>query len=763
MDDASLISNRPPAGGASLLGAPSGERVTNHSGKRQTPELLDLLLACRHRLAPTILLGTVGAFLLAGLAWFCTSASYEATSLIQVRQHQDVVFSRQTSRSEDLAFVHAQEQLAVAPQTLSLTLADERLQAFSLLMPMHSTDRWLKSLVRTDMQIGSEVLSLSVSHADRHLAHALCNALTAAYVEVVNQRLTSDQHRRESELETAALEADRRLDVLWDELHSVAKTVGADSSQSLTLRDEIQLQGYRDYAQQLRAAQRRGNELQSLLMERQGMLDEQGGTLELEARALLYQQPLYIAAQQRLQDIEAQLHSIRGVAANENSPRLQQLIQEQVHHQAQLDTLTHDLLPQLQSQIQSQKRAELEASLAQLQKQIELNKTEKEDLQALLAQVYSSEEVTTGSGGVQLEMARHAVERQTRLADELWQTLQELRIERQSRPRVQLLSTAEVPTHAYHGRQLKTSGVAGVTGLMMIVFCVGFVEWSGRRLRLPADLQAMVNEPVFGAFAMDESGPRSIGQNKSMSASGAREVAAQLLLQRKPHQPLPSLLVSSSCATEPRAQVALDVAIAMETFHCRTLLIDADIGDDCLSRLLGAQAFMGLFQMGPDAFLEDFTVATERSRLDFLPLGHRDSTVRSLNPHHFQQVLTAARQHYDAIIVCGPAVLSTPESLLMAGHIDRLLFSAVLGSSRLDLLAAARQAAIQNRLTIEGFLLHSGLATEPLTLSRTRPPESSREATEDQLAEGVRAEIADIQSLTQPRSVVSPDRRHANT
>ncbi len=67
----------------------------------------------------------------------------------------------------------------------------------------------------------------------------------------------------------AQRQADGRLDELWAELNRVASEVGSDNSQSLTIRDEIQLQAYREYARQLRAAQMRGNELQSLLTDEQ--------------------------------------------------------------------------------------------------------------------------------------------------------------------------------------------------------------------------------------------------------------------------------------------------------------------------------------------------------------------------------------------------------------------------------------------------------------------------------------------------------------
>ncbi len=130
-------------------------------------------------------------------------------------------------------------------------------------------------------------MSISVLHPSPHVCQALCNAVTRAYLEKITHRSASDRQRRLEELERAAPEADRRLDELWAELNHVASEIGSDNSQSLTIRDEIQLQAYREYAQQLRAAQLRGNELQSLLTEEQLRMADEEKTFDEATEKLL--------------------------------------------------------------------------------------------------------------------------------------------------------------------------------------------------------------------------------------------------------------------------------------------------------------------------------------------------------------------------------------------------------------------------------------------------------------------------------------------
>jgi hypothetical protein len=90
-----------------------------HTQRRGFPEFSELVLACRHRLIHATLLGAVASAALAALSWQLIDAPYEAESLVRVRQYQEVVFTPQTSKSEDASFVRSQEQLVLSPQVLA--------------------------------------------------------------------------------------------------------------------------------------------------------------------------------------------------------------------------------------------------------------------------------------------------------------------------------------------------------------------------------------------------------------------------------------------------------------------------------------------------------------------------------------------------------------------------------------------------------------------------------------------------------------------
>ena len=66
--------------------------------------------------------------------------------------------------------------------------------------------------------------------------------------------------------------------------------------------------------------------------------------------------------------------------------------------------------------------------------------------------------------GIRLEMVRHEIERQERLADGLWQSLEQLKIESQAPPRISLIALAPLPKRPDRSRQLKAMAGASAIG-----------------------------------------------------------------------------------------------------------------------------------------------------------------------------------------------------------------------------------------------------------------------------------------------------------
>ncbi len=208
------------------------------------------------------------------------------------------------------------------------------------------------------------------------------------------------------------------------------------------------------------------------------------------------------------------------------------------------------------------------------------------------------------------------------------------------------------------------------------------------RVRFPEDLTSRFVFPVYGK----ESGG---SLNRKAANRGAREAAAKMMLLNQNGHSIPTLMVSSATASEPRHLAATELARALCKFHRRTLLIDADASGNRLSRALGAERLAGLRQLPSGSDARHLIIPSEEEQLDFLSIGPREDDDNWVDPESLGHVIESMRHHYQAIVVNGPAMLSTAESLLLASQVDVLLMTVQVATSRWNQLAVAAESLVQ--------------------------------------------------------------------
>jgi capsular polysaccharide biosynthesis protein len=746
--DATQKSNVETAGGNSFgrLSIGGGNPAPIDGGTpsrlRNVPEFTDLVLACTHRPLRVLITGCSLSALLILIAWTLTSPIFRAEGLVRVREEQDVVFSAQISRASDASFFRSQEKLVLSPLVLAEALEDPSLQAVAFDMPDHGRIEWLRSYLDVQAQSGSEVMTITASNPSAVMAQRMATAVTNAYFAEITDRLQKDRQLRERELEQAAQQADARLDQLWDELNKIAETVGSDSSQSLTIRDELQFQAYRDYSKQLQTAQLRGDDLRRQLAELQSQSVAAADDLDQIVDALLRENPEVELARQRLIKTELEIQQVKKLAAEVDTPRFARLFADRDHYENELNQVVDRLKPQMIERSRQLGQKALNNSISQLERQIELCDAEKEFLRARIIEIDNGLATESESGGVKLDMQRHAVDRQTRLADELWQSLQELRIESQSQPRVTLISLPDIPAEADKSRRLKASLALGGLGWMMSILMVGYVEWNDCRIRYVSDVANRSKLPVFGLGVQND---RSMMRAKrSLPANSVREAAARLMLLANERKQIPSLMIASAVTEEPSHLIAIEMVEVFAKFKRRTLLIDCTPKSSELGQQLSVGGSLASRPAKPPCEPQNTSLAgTKYKAVDYLPLTADGDDDTWLDPIALKSVLDRYRNAYEAIIVHGPGLMSSAESLLLASQVDLTILAVFLNISKWDQLLACEQAAHQAEVALGGAIIHSGKSRIPLP----HKPNNERErSTNDEYAESLRIQIQEMQA-----------------
>ncbi|WP_197455756.1 GumC domain-containing protein [Stieleria neptunia] len=713
---------------------------------RGIPEFSDLMLACRHHAALTFVVGSVFAATLAMAAWAWIRPNYHAEALVRVREKQNVVFAPQTSRAEDIAFFRSQAALVRSHQVLSAAFDDDEVQQLTDVIPDGNRVEWLDGLLRVETQSGSEVISITVHHETPLVAQAFCNAITRAYLDEITHRISSDRKLREAQLEQAVVAADMQLDKLWEDLNSVARSVGSDSAESLTIRDELQFQSYRDYAQQLQAAQLRGSQLQSQLDELQASHGEQPTVSDDVVEKLLRQNREVSTGRKQLMGLELQCQQMEKIAASADSPQMRRLTDQRDRFAEELEQLIQRTRADISETLLIQAQSEHQQLFAKLKQQIELNRSEKEFLRERLTELNSVVARAAPKTAVPLDMSRHAVDRQSRLADGLWKTLQEFRIEGQSQPRVALQSLATLPTQANHSRQLRAAAASGAGGWMLIMFAVGYLEWRDCRVRSPRDLVSRSRFPVFGtnSYAATQS-KFGFGLRQKQMSGGVREAVARVFLRNQDAADSVTLMVTSCVANEPRQLVSQEMAVLLGSFHRRVLLIDCDTDRGQLSHALGASRSRGIRQLpvGNQApaveTIAEVLVATNQTEVDFMPIGTIDDDQTWIDPRTLRHVIGVLRPRYDAIVVNGPSLMGSAEGALLAEEVDSSVFAVFVDDSRWNQLVLCEESARQSGITLSGSIVYSGTGKSGLRLD---PDRSTTAATSSPASDDTENETA---------------------
>ena len=704
--------------------------------RRVAPEFGDLILACRHRLLTTIVLSLAIAVCFAATVWIIVQPKYVAESFVRVREQQSVIFAAQTSRSEDAAFFRTQTKLVRSPQVLNAAVQRPEIANFLSEIPSGIRVKWLKEKLQADTQPGSEAMNISIEHRSSEAAQALCNAVTKSYLAEITHRLSHDRAERERQLELAARAADAQLDQSWEKLNQIAEGLGSDTSHSLTLRDEMQFQSYRDYARRLQEVQLLGSQLQAKLYEKQQQEQQTSTSLADAAAELLDSNPKVLAARQRLVNLELQIQQMRNIAANDDSPKLQTLRQQRDFLSADLDQLESKTRSDVEERIRNKGRSDYQQSLAQIKSEIELNRNEKSFLRQQLSQFQIASTDAESKTAIPLDMSRHEVTRQGHLADRLWQSLQELRIEAQSQPRVTLIEMASLPEIANYSQKNKYAALAAMAGLVLVLFGVGCMEWYDCRIREADDVVSRSSYPVFGAASYSASqkhrslgqlGLKMLGLHRSITSDGTREAVARVILRDQDSCDTISLMVTSCLSNEPRHLVSQEVACLLASFQRRVLLIDCDTDRSELSQTVGASKMVGIRQLPvgvPDRSYEaiaQLIVATQDDHIEFLPIGPVAGPVSWIDPRSLRWVISVMKDQYDVIIVNGPSFLSSAESALLAAEVDRNLFATFFNKSRWDQLLRCEETAESADVSINGSILHNGKSHVKLQLTPNQP------------------------------------------
>jgi polysaccharide biosynthesis transport protein len=161
------------------------------------------------------------------------------------------------------------------------------------------------------------------------------------------------------------------------------------------------------------------------------------------------------------------------------------------------------------------------------------------------------------------------------------------------------------------------------------------------------------------------------------------DCARTLLMQGRPAGGSYLVMVSSACSGEGKTTLASCLTASLARAGCRTLLVDCDLRNPCLHRLLNEKRTPGICELlSNTSSIDEAVRQTPIDRFDLLPAGQYSAeSAAALAQGKLQGIFQQLKERYDFIVVDSSPLLAVPDALMIGQGADGVVFSIQAGVS----------------------------------------------------------------------------------
>ncbi len=280
--------------------------------------------------------------------------------------------------------------------------------------------------------------------------------------------------------------------------------------------------------------------------------------------------------------------------------------------------------------------------------------------------------------------------------------------------RVTLLDEAVAPNSPTDNKRIKYMAAAPVALLFMILSLFCLLEVRAERVADPDILSTRVRSEVYALPPLSTA--RAIRRLSELEATAQ----ADQFIQRLDHLRFAvcgspaelgkgrCVLITSAIGGEGKTTLAAQLAARCGSAGMSTLLIDADLHQTTLCKLLDVPEGHGLSDvLMEEATSDEVVIPVQGGTFYLLPAGSPiQDTNRLFQGRNFGLLLTQLRQNYDLIIIDSPPVLPVPDALIMGRWVDGVVLAARYDISRFPQVERARRQLDNAGIPIMGTVIN---------------------------------------------------------
>lgn len=369
------------------------------------------------------------------------------------------------------------------------------------------------------------------------------------------------------------------------------------------------------------------------------------------------------------------------------------------------------LMQQLKGQIDEIER-QIAAEVGNIKAAIEAEFLAVQEQEKLLAEqmtLVKTDVLDLQSRSIQYNILKREVDTNRQLYDGLLQRYKEIGVAAGVSN-----NNVSVVDRALNGYKFKPSlarnlALGLLAGLMLGVLLALAFEYLDDTIKVPEDVEKQLGLSVLGVIPLLKlpmTPEIAIEDPRSAFAEAYRSVRTALQFATDTGVPR-SLLITSSTPSEGKSTTALTLARNFAQLGKRVLIIDADLRNPSLHRLMGVENTSGLSN-----YLAGAVKATEVIRAsDTRGLMYMSSGPLPPNPAELLMgpkmlsMVSIARERFDQVIIDGPPVMGLADAPILGNLANGTLLVVEAGETRITVARNALKRLLAARALVVGGLL----------------------------------------------------------
>lgn len=243
---------------------------------------------------------------------------------------------------------------------------------------------------------------------------------------------------------------------------------------------------------------------------------------------------------------------------------------------------------------------------------------------------------------------------------------------------ISIVDQADAPNEPSSPRLLLNLAIAGLLGLGLGVLAAFILEALDETLATPDDVESKLGLPILGVvpkLGRDETPSAALADLRSGFSEAYYSLRTALQFAT-PNGAPKTLLVTSSRPGEGKSTTSYALAQNLARVGKRVLLIDGDLRNPSMHRLMGVDNDRGMSNLLSGAADLDAVVhKTQTENLSFIPCGPLPPSPAELwGGERILRFLEEAGARFDHIVLDGPPVLGFADAPLLAATLESTIF-----------------------------------------------------------------------------------------